>query len=93
LPYQVQILPAALKQLAKIPNPDRRRITERIERLADDPRPSGSKKLAGKEELHRIRIGDYRVIDAINDGALLVIVVRIGQRGDVYRSLESHSKK
>ena len=62
-----------------------RRVDARILALAEDPRPPGAKRLAGSEGLHRIRVGDYRVVYAIEDDVLLVLVVRIGHRRDVYR--------
>jgi mRNA interferase RelE/StbE len=86
--YNVDIKPSAKKALAKIPPPHRRRIAKRIDRLADDPRPNDSKKLTAEAALYRVRVGDYRIIYQIEDDALLVLVVRIGTRGDVYRHLE-----
>jgi mRNA interferase RelE/StbE len=76
-----------LDALAIIPRPHRRRIAWKIDRLADNPRPRGAKALKGPLSLYRIRVGDYRVIYQIQDAALLVLVVRIGSRGDVYRHL------
>jgi len=86
--YNVDVKPSAKKALAKIPQPHRGRIAKRIDRLADDPRPTDAKKLAADSALYRVRIGDYRVIYQIKDEALLVLVVRVGTRGDVYRHLE-----
>ena len=60
-------------------------IGERIDALKADPRPLGSQKLKGQDNLHRIRSGDYRIIYAIRDDQLLVLVVRIGDRKDIYR--------
>jgi mRNA interferase RelE/StbE len=62
---------------------DRQRIVERIRRLADDPRPPGSQKLSGRDR-YRIRQGVYRIVYAIEDDRLIVVVVRIGHRKDVY---------
>jgi mRNA interferase RelE/StbE len=87
LPYQAEILPDALKALVKIPRPDQRRIRTRIDELAEHPRPHGSKKLEGLDGLHRICVGDYRVLYVIKDNALIVLVVRIGNRRDVYRNV------
>ena len=55
--------------------------------LADNPRPRGVEKLEGRENRYRIRVGDYRVIYEIHDEVLLVLVVRIGHRREVYRGL------
>jgi mRNA interferase RelE/StbE len=85
--YRVELKPSAQVALAKMPQPHRRRIAKRIDRLAENPRPRGVEKLAGVESLYRIRIGDYRVVYQIHDDVLLVLVVRIGGRGDVYRNL------
>ena len=85
--YRVEIKPTAQKALAKIPQPQRERISKRIDRLADNPRPSGVKKLAGETIFYRIRVGEYRVVYEIHDDVLFVLVVRIGTRADIYRNL------
>jgi mRNA interferase RelE/StbE len=83
--YRVLIKPSAVKELENIPGKkDRQRIVERISALADDPRPHGSQKLSGKDRF-RLRQGAYRIIYAIEDDALVVYVVKIGHRKDVYR--------
>jgi mRNA interferase RelE/StbE len=83
--YKVLIKPSAVKELENIPlKKDRQRIVERISALADDPRPPGSQKLSGKDRF-RLRQGSYRIIYAIEDDALVVYVVKIGHRKDVYR--------
>ena len=71
------------KDLDPIPKPDRRRILKRIQLLAMDPRPMGSKKLAGSE-LYRIRQGSFRMLYSIEDARLIVIVIKIGNRREVY---------
>jgi len=86
-PYHIELKPSARGSLAKIPQPHRQRIATKIDRLAENPRPRGVEKLAGKTPLYRVRVGDYRVIYEIQDAVLLVLVVRIGGRGDVYRNL------
>ena len=85
--YTVTILPSALHQLAEIPRPDQKRIKERIDRLATDPRPPGAKKLQGEADLFRLRSGNYRVVYSIEDVRMMVLVIRIGHRRDVYRGL------
>ena len=82
--YRVEILRSAQKQLAKIDRQDQSRIISAIRALANDPRPPGCKKLSGRPAW-RIRIGTYRVIYEIHDDRLLVLVVTIGHRKDVYR--------
>lgn len=82
--YSVQIKPSAVKELERLPDKVRRQIVKKILALADQPRPQGSEKLTG-EELYRIRQGDYRVLYEIHDAVLTVLVVRVGNRRDVYR--------
>ena len=83
--YRVLIKPSAVKELENIPRKkDRQRIVERISALAKDPRPHGSQKISGKDRF-RLRQGTYRIIYAIEDDALVVYVVKIGHRKDVYR--------
>ena len=82
--YAVEILRIAQKQLAKLDRQAQTLIIDSIRQLAADPRPSGCKKLSGRPAW-RIRIGAYRVIYEIHDNRLLVLVVTIGNRKDVYR--------
>lgn len=83
--YTIQVLPAAQRQLAKLHRPMQARIVAAIDELAANPRPPGAKKLSGKENLWRIRVGDYRILYQIVDRRMLVVIVAIGHRGDVYR--------
>jgi len=83
--YKVLIKPSATKELENIPRKqDRQRIVERIRALADDPRPYGSQKLSGNDRF-RLRQGTYRIIYSIEDDALVVYVIKVGHRKDVYR--------
>ncbi|MGH7709717.1 MAG: type II toxin-antitoxin system RelE family toxin [Gemmatimonadaceae bacterium] len=82
--YKVLITKSATKELGAVPLKDRRRIVARIQGLADDPRPPGSEKLSG-EDKYRLRQGDYRILYEIVDDALVITVVRVGNRRDVYR--------
>jgi len=84
--YRLLIKPTASKELARLGTKhDRARIVAAINRLAESPRPVRSEKLAGTDELYRIRIGDYRVIYEVLDDVLLVTVVKAAHRRDVYR--------
>ena len=85
--YTVTILPSTLGQLAELPRHDQKKIKERIDRLAADPRPPGVKKLQGESDLFRLRSGNYRIVYSIEDVRLIVLVIRIGHRQDVYRHL------
>lgn len=81
--YTVLILPSAQKQLYKLPNNTATRIEDKMMELGGDPRPSGCKKLKGRDA-YRIRIGDYRAIYEIQDNKLVVTVITVGHRKDVY---------
>ncbi|MGH9341023.1 MAG: type II toxin-antitoxin system RelE family toxin [Acidobacteriota bacterium] len=82
--YSVRIKQSAAKELEAIPLKDRKRIVSRIEQLRADPRPPGCEKLSG-EDKYRIRQGAYRILYEILDRELIVTVVRVGNRRDVYR--------
>lgn len=85
--YRIEVKPSAARVLTKLPRPAQRRIARKIDALAKDPRPRGAEKLRGADDLYRVRAGDYRVIYRIRDDVLLVLVVRIGHRREVYRRL------
>jgi len=83
--YRISIKRSAVKEIEAIPQKkERQRIIRRIGQLAVEPRPSGSKKLSGHNK-YRIRQGAYRIIYEIEDKELIVVVVKVGQRKDVYR--------
>ena len=82
--YTVDILRTAQKQLAKIASLDRDRILSAIWKLADNPRPHGAKKLSGRPAW-RIRIGSCRVVYEIHDDRLLVLIIEVGHRKEIYR--------
>ena len=83
--YRIEILPSAKKELAALQSKDRKRIDKNILSLGDDPRPYGVKALKGGKNLYRLRVGDYRIIYEIRDRVLVVLIVRIGHRREVYR--------
>jgi mRNA interferase RelE/StbE len=85
--YTVYLTKAAAKDLAAVPKKSLQRIDNTIRSLADNPRPHGSIKLQGSDDLYRIRKGDFRIIYKIEDEALIVTVVRAGNRRDVYRDI------
>ena len=86
--YAVELTHRAARDLAAVPDPDRKRIARKIDGLAATPRPSGCRKLAGAEGTYRIRSGDYRVIYQIHDDAVVVLVVLIRRRDRVYEDLQ-----
>jgi len=81
--YRVFVDPRAEKELARLPNHVLWRMAKKIASLADDPRPHGSKKLAGREG-YRSRQGDYRALYAVNNTGQFVTVLRVAHRSDVY---------
>jgi mRNA interferase RelE/StbE len=85
LSYQVELAPAAVRQLKKLTRDIQQRIVQRLEELAQEPRPDGVVKLEGVESLYRIRLGDYRIVYQIQDEILLIMVVKIAHRREVYR--------
>jgi mRNA interferase RelE/StbE len=83
--YKIKIKETALKVLRKAEKKTSARVWTAISKLANEPRPAGSKKMVGPDDLWRIRVGDWRVIYQIRDHELIVLVARIGQRKEVYR--------
>jgi mRNA interferase RelE/StbE len=84
--YRVLVKPSAAKEIEAVgQKEDRRRIVARIRALASDPRPFGSEKLSGREDLYRLRVGRYRIVYSVGDAELVVVVVGVGHRKDVYR--------
>ncbi len=82
--YKIVIKQSVAKDLRPIPNKDVKRILQRIEQLAQEPRPPGSEKLSS-EEKYRIRQGDYRILYKIEDEIVTVFIVKIGHRRDIYQ--------
>lgn len=85
--YNVILQPSVEKDLRALPSSVIKRVFQRIEALAGDPRPRGSLKLAGAEQLYRIRVGDYRIVYTVDQDSRQVIVYYVRHRRDVYRQL------
>ena len=83
--YRIEVSPAALRQLRKLDPASRARVQAAIELLADSPRPPGAKKLVGGDGEWRVRTGDFRIVYEIHDDRLLVLVIAVGNRRDIYR--------
>lgn len=82
--YRIDLAPTAARQLRKLDHTARRRVQAAIELLSTEPRPSGAKKLVGGGGEWRVRTGDYRIVYEIHDGKLLVLVIAVGHRRDIY---------
>jgi mRNA interferase RelE/StbE len=83
--YAIEFLPTALRELEELPARIKTQISRRIAALADEPRPANVKMLQGQHRYFRLRSGDYRVIYMIEDDVLVVLVVKVGHRREVYR--------
>lgn len=83
--YAVEFVPSAARELANLDRATQRRVARRINQLAVAPRAAGSVKLRGADDVWRLRVGDYRILYRIEDDGLLVLVIKVGHRGAVYR--------
>lgn len=83
--YSILLAPPVERQIKSLTDSVQNRIVKRLKSLRENPRPQGVKKLAGEEDFYRIREGDYRIIYTIQDKKLIVLVVKIGNRKEVYR--------
>ena len=83
--YSILLAPPAERQLKAFSPPIQKRLVKRLKTLRENPRPQGVKKLSGEDDLYRMREGDYRIIYTIRDKELIVLVVKIGDRKDIYR--------
>ena len=85
--YRIEFTPRADRQFRGLEMSLQIRLGRRINSLAENPRPHGIKKLSSEEDIYRLRVGDYRIIYQIREKSLLVLIVRIGHRSDIYRGL------
>ena len=83
--YEVEFTRPALKELQKIDKDAQRSILGKIETLKRDPRPRGTEKLKGHNDRFRVRVGNYRIIYTIIENKLLIIILHLGNRKDIYR--------
>ena len=83
--WQVEFSPDAARELRALPARVQRRISDRVDALARNPFPPGSRKLVGQTSGHRIRVGDYRELYELPEDSRVVFVVKVGHRRDVYR--------
>ncbi|MEL7315348.1 MAG: type II toxin-antitoxin system RelE/ParE family toxin [Cyanobacteria bacterium J06559_3] len=83
--YRIEFAKNATKQFKALPANEQHRLKPKIDALAAEPRPAGVVKLSGEENLYRIRVGNYRIIYTIEDKQLLVLVLKLGHRREIYR--------
>ncbi|MCY3960250.1 MAG: type II toxin-antitoxin system RelE/ParE family toxin [bacterium] len=81
----VEISRRAIKSIAALPRKEEQRIRAAIELLADEPRPPSCVALTGEQSVYRVRVGDYRIVYKVIDTRLMILVIRVGHRRDVYR--------
>lgn len=85
--YRIQFTPRAERDFKSLDGSIRGRIKQRIDSLVENPYPQGIKKIEGEEELYRLRVGDYRILYQVKGKILLVLIVGIGHRRDIYRRI------
>jgi len=83
--YRIEVSATAERQIRKLPRADQIRVIRLIQSLSSEPRPPGCRKLTGYDDVFRVRLGRYRVLYSIEDRRLVVIVLKVGDRKDVYR--------
>jgi mRNA interferase RelE/StbE len=85
--HRIEVSPAAVRQLKRI---DRRvlpQIAAKIDSLAKEPRPHGCEKLSGYDDLYRVRVGDYRIVYGVEHQLVLIVVLKVGDRAEVYQRI------
>jgi len=90
--YEVIFDPGAVREFKKIPNTQRQHLADIIDGLTEDPRPPGAEKLTNVEA-YKICVGDYRIIYTIKDDKLIVLIVKVGNRRDVYKDIDIIRKR
>ena len=84
-PYSVEVSRSAEKHLRNLSRPDQQRLAQAMLRLAHNPFPRGMRKLTGYDDVYRVRVGRYRILYSVSEAELIVLVLKIGHRKDVYR--------
>jgi len=83
--YRIEVSTTAERQIRRLPRTDQVRVIRVIQALSTDPRPPGCRKLSGYDDVFRVRIGRYRALYSIEDRRLVIIVLKVGDRKDIYR--------
>lgn len=84
-PYEVRVARRAARSLASLERREQQRIRAALDLLADNPRPPNCVAMQGEDSVYRVRVGDYRIVYEVQDSVLIVHVVRIGHRREIYR--------
>ena len=85
--YRIEIKRSAAKALKKIPKANRKSIVDKIDSLAETPPNPDTTKMKGNNPFHKVRVGDYRIVYEIQEDVLVILVIKIGHRKDIYRNL------
>ncbi len=85
--YRIEVKKSAAKALKKIPKGDRKRIIEKIDSLAENLPSLDTTKMKGNNPFHKVRTGDFRIIYEIQEDVLVILIVKVGHRKDIYRNL------
>ncbi len=85
--YRIAVKRSAAKALKKIPKADRKRIIEKIESLSENLSNPDTAKMKGNNPFHKVRTGEYRIIYEIQEDVLIIMIVKVGHRKDIYRNL------
>ena len=85
--YRIEFKRSVAKVLKKLPKPDRRRIRDKIDSFSENLPDPATTKMKGDNPFHRVRVGDYRIIYEVQEDILLILVLKIGHRKEVYRRL------
>ncbi len=83
--HEVEVSRTAEKQLRKLPREVQERLVRRMLLLAEDPFPQGARKLTGYDDVYRVRVGRYRILYSVSRRRLVIIILKVGQRKDIYR--------
>ena len=87
--YKIEFRPAVLKSMKRLPKRELRRIKRKINNLTDNLPDPATTKMKGNNQFHKIRSGDYRIVYEIHEDRLVILVVKVGHRKDVYKKLLS----
>ncbi len=85
--YEIKFEKCALKDFESLSKRQAEKIAKQVAFLKENPRPPGTKKLKGRNSLYRVRVGDYRIVYAVEDDVCVILIVRVGHRKEIYKHL------